>query len=460
MPKTPFPLEDIFKPASVAIVGASETPGKVGYQILKNCLDQGYQGKVYPVNPGSSEIFGLKAYASVKDIPGNIDLVAIVVPNQAISGVLEDCGSKGVKGAIVYAGGFAECHAEGAELQKKIAETARANGIRMLGPNINGLFNGAISLNLSFNQFPSLGGPASIVSQSGGFSSAVVFQALRQGFGFGKFISLGNKGDINEIDALNYLGRDEDTKAIALYIESLDDEQRFIEVARELVKVKPIVALKGGYTPAGIRTMRMNTASLPGRDPTLREVFAKAGVIQATGETDLVDALAALTSQPPLRGNNIAICTNAGGPACICADHCESSGLTLPVLSAETQEKLRKVIPRFGVAANPVDFTGSVTLEMYWEAVNIVLRDEAIDGLICMAIRSTFAPVNVFTEPWIKAKALARQLGKPLLTCMMGDAEIFKARDIMNLNGIPFYFTPETVAGAMSKLYQYQKYRG
>lgn len=456
MAKTCSSLEEIFNPVSVAVVGASETPGKVGYQILKNCLDQGYKGKIYPVNPGSTEIFGLKAYPSIREIPGNVDLVAIVVPNQAISGVLEDCGTKGVKGAIVYAGGFAECSEEGAELQRKIVETARANGIRMFGPNINGLFNAAISLNLSFNQFQSLGGPASIVSQSGGLSSAIVFQSLRQGLGFGKFISLGNKGDINEIDALNYLARDADTKAIALYIESLADEQKFIEVARQLVKVKPIVAIKGGYTRAGIRTMQMNTGSLPGSDPTLKEVFRKAGVLVAEGETDLVDALAALTTQPPLKGNRIAICTNAGGPACICADHCETSGLILPVLSDETQQKLRKVIPRFGVSANPVDLTGSVTLEMFWEAINIILRDDGVDGLICMAIRSTFTPVKVFTEPWIKAKTLADELGKPLLACMMGDAEIYKARDILTQHKIPVYFTPERVASAMSKLHEYQ----
>ena len=460
MSRTFSPLEEIFNPASVAVVGASETPGKVGYQILKNCLDQGYKGKVYPINPGSSEIFGLKAYPSIKDLPGNVDLVAIVVPNQAIPGVLADCGTKGVKGAIVYAGGFAECSDEGAELQKKIVATARENGIRMFGPNINGLFNASISLNLSFNQFQSLGGPASIVSQSGGFSSAVVFQSLRQGLGFGKFISLGNKGDLNEIDALNYLGRDPDTKVIALYIESLADEAQFIEVARELVKKKPIVAVKGGYTAAGIRTMQMNTGSQPAASPTLKEVFKKAGVMVAEGETDLVDALVALATQPPLRGNRIAICTNAGGPACISADHCESLGLLLPVLSDETQQQLRKVIPKFGVAANPVDFTGSVTKEMYWEAVNIVLRDEAIDGLICMAIRSTFTPVNVFTEPWIKAKTLADELGKPLIACMMGDAEIYKARDTLNQHGIPVYFTPERVANAMSKLHDYKKYRG
>ncbi|MBI4455906.1 MAG: CoA-binding protein [Acidobacteria bacterium] len=457
MSRALLPLEQVLNPTSVAVVGASETPGKIGYQILKNCLDQGYKGKVYPVNPGATEIFGLKAYPSVKDLPGTIDLVAIVIPNQAIPAVLQDCGTKGVKGAIVYAGGFAESGPEGAELQKKVVETARANGIRIFGPNINGLYNASIKLNLSFNQFQPLGGPASVVSQSGSFSSAIVFQSIRQGFGFSKFISLGNKADVNEVDALTYLAGDEDTKAIALYIEALDDEEKFIEVARQLRRVKPIVAVKGGYTEAGIRTIRMTTGSEPGRDPTLREVFHKAGVLQAEGTTDLVDALAALISQPPLRGGRIAICTNAGGPACICADHCEKSRLHIPMLSAETQQKLRNVIPRFGASANPVDLTGSVTLEMYREVVNILLRDDAIDGIICCAIRSIFTPVTVYTDPWIEAKRLAQQLGKPLLACMMGDAEIFKAREILNQHGVPLYFTPERAAQAMSKLYEYYK---
>lgn len=448
-------LDEVLNPSSVAVVGASQTPGKIGYQILKNCLDQGYKGTVYPVNPKADEILGLKCYPSIGDIPGTLDLVAIVIPNQAIPGVLEACGSKGVKGAVVYAGGFAESGPEGTLLQEEMVETARRNGIRILGPNINGLYNASISLNLSFNQFQPLGGPASIVSQSGSLSSGVVFQSIRQGFGFSKFISLGNKADVSEIDVLEYLGRDADTKAIALYIEEVEDEERFIEVARKLSEVKPIVAVKGGFTEAGIRTIRMTTASEPNEDPTLSEVFAKAGILNVEGTTQLIDTLAALIFQPPLKGNRIAICSNAGGLACICADQCEKLGLKVPVLSKETQQKLRQVIPRFGACANPVDLTGSVTLEMYREVADIILRDKGIDGVIFCAIRSIFTPVNVYTDPWTQAQGVAQQLGKPILSCMMGDEEIFRARELLNEQGVPLYFSPERAAYAMSKLHEY-----
>lgn len=460
MTRRKYALDEVINPRSIAIVGASGTPGKIGYQILRNALEQGYRGRVYPVNPTATEVMGLKAYPSVKDIPESVDLACIIVPNNAVPQVVEECGEKGVKGAIIYAGGFAEIGGKGAELQRKIAETAARYGMRILGPNINGMFNGSASLNVSFNQFSRLDGPASIVSQSGSFASGVVFESIRNGFGFNKFIILGNRADVNEVEALEYLGKDSDTKAIAMYIESLIDEEAFVNIASKVSRSKPIVFLKAGVTEAGVRAIRYTTASEVEGDPRLEEALRRAGVVTVRGGEELVDTLFALINQPAPRGRRVGVVTNSGGIAVIATDRLEELGLEVPALSSETRERLKKIIPGFGSPWNPVDLTGSLTYEMLRDSLMTLIESEEVDILMAVAIRSIFIPLDVFERAFTEAAEAASKRGKPFIVCMMGDDRMFELFSALRGKGIPCYPTPERAATSTAHLYEYSLIRG
>jgi len=454
-----YSIDEVISPKSVAVIGASETPGKIGYQILKNMLDQGYKGRVYPINPSATEIMGLKAYPSVKAVPESVDLACIIVPNNTVPKVVEECGEKGVKGVIIYAGGFAEIGEKGAELQRQITEIAARYGLRILGPNINGMFNGSISLNVSFNQFSRLSGPASIVSQSGSFASGVVFESIRNGLGFNKFIILGNRADVNEIEVLEYLGRDSDTKAIAMYIESLIDERAFVETASKISRSKPIVCLKAGVTGAGVRAIKYTTASEVRGDPSFAEAMKRAGVITVRGGEELVDTLFALINQPLPRGRRVGIVTNSGGIAVIATDRLEELGLEVPALSDATRGSLSKIIPAFGSPMNPVDLTGSVTYEMFRDSLLTLIEGDEVDIVMAVAIRSLFIPLDVFERAFTEAAEAASRRGKPFIVCMMGDDRMFELFSVLRSRGIPCYPTPERAAMSTAHLYEYSLIR-
>ncbi|MCS7142194.1 MAG: CoA-binding protein [Aigarchaeota archaeon] len=453
------PLKSVIYPRSIAVIGASGTPGKIGYQILKNAIDQGYKGKIFPINPSESEIMGLKAHANVNDVPEEIDLACIIVPNNVVPQVVEECGKKGVKGVIIYAGGFAEIGEKGAELQRKIVEAASKYGLRVLGPNINGMFNGSISLNVSFNQFKTLDGPAAIVSQSGSFASGVVFESIRCGFGFNKFIILGNRADVNEIEALDFLSSEPDVKGIAMYLESISDERSFIEVAARTTKQKPIVCVKAGVSDAGVRAIKYTTASEVKGDPFMSSIFKESGVVMVKDGEELVDALFALIHQPLPRGNRVGIVTNSGGIAVILTDRLGELGMKVPHLSEPVRQKLSKIMLPIGSAHNPVDLTGSVTKESFRDSLTTLIESGEVDLVIATAIRSLFLPLEIFEGAYTEAAEIARRNSVPFLVCMMGDDKMFDLFSSLRSKGIPCYPSPERAAKSAYHLYEYSKVR-
>lgn len=423
-------------------------------------MDQGFKEKVYPINPSATEILGLKAYPSVKDVPDEVDVACIILPNTAVPSAVEECGQKGVKGVIIYAGGFAEIGEKGAELQRIVTEIASKYGLRILGPNINGMFNGSISLNASFNQFKTLEGPASIVSQSGSFASGIVFESIRHGFGFSKFIILGNRADVDEVEALEYLEEDQQTKGIALYLESIKDEESFVRVASRVSRKKPIVFIKGGVTSNGTRAIKYTTASHPKGDPSYSEVAKRAGLIVTKSAEELVDALFTLIHQPPPKGKRVGIVTNSGGIAVIMTDRLEEGGLVVPELSGGLREKLSKVVPPFGSTANPVDLTGSVTYEMFRDSLITLIDSDEVDVVAAVAIRSLFVPLEVFEKSFSEAGKEARRVNKPFVCCVMGDDRIFELFSSLRSKGIPCYPTPDRAARALIHLYEYSLVKG
>jgi len=450
----PKSLEALMNPKSIAIIGASGTPGKIGYQIFKNLVSCGYSGKIYPVNPGATEVLGVKAYPSIKDVPEPVDLAGIVLPNKVVPSVMEECAQRGVKVAIIYSGGFAEASGEGVELQRKVVEAAKKSGIRILGPNVNGIINNSIKLNIQFNDFGGVSGPASLLTQSGALGSGIYFRAISEyGFGFNKFMSFENRADINEIDGLEYLAEDPSTEVIALYIEAVSDGKKFMELAKRTTKHKPIVALKVGVTEAGKRASMSHTGSLAGSDEVYDSMLRQSGVIRVHEVTEMLDAVEALAYQPVPKGNNVCICTMAGGLGIMCADICEKLGLKLPVPSEETQQAWKKFIPAFGSARNPVDLTGSFSTDMLKGVIEVALRDKSFDSVIATGILSSWQTERQQTDAWLASNELAREMGKPLICCLMGGRErMQEGVNALREKKIPVYPTPERAAKALFAL--------
>lgn len=450
----PHTLSTILWPRSIALIGASNSPTKVGYNVLRNLIDIGYDGRIYPINPTDAEVLGLKAYKSVLDVPGEIDLAALAVPSKAVLGVVDECARKGVKGAVVYVAGFAEVDQEGARLQEKMLQIAKSAGMRIFGPNINGIINSSAKMNLSFNPFPKYGGPVSLLTQSGALGSALFYRAVEEGISFEKFIAIGNKSDIDEIEVLEFLENDEATRAIAMYLEGVKSGKRLIETARRLTPKKPIVAIKIGATKAGSRAALSHTASLTGDDAINAAAFKQAGILRVSGPTELLDTLIALINQPPPAGNRVHILTTAGGIGAVCTETCEKNGLEVVVTGEETARNLRKVMAGFMSVRNPVDLTVT-DYPTIKAVVEMLIESPDNDCVIWNILINVFQSVEDVARLWDETRGLAREKGKTIVCCLMGKPGtiegIVKIRGI----GLPAYPTPERAAFTMAKLYEY-----
>ncbi|MEW6026066.1 MAG: acetate--CoA ligase family protein [Planctomycetota bacterium] len=457
---------NLFQPSSIAVIGASREPGKLGYATLKNIVTSGYKGKVYPVNKNATEILGLKCYPDIRDIPDDIDLIIFSVPAPFVLPVLKSAveGKKNLKSAIIITAGFKEIGLEGAQMEKEIREIFRKNNIRAIGPNGVGFIDMATPLNATFLPSDKLPphGRITFFSQSGGLCMAILDWTIQEQIGISKLISLGNKIDIDEIDLIDYLAKDQDTNVILGYLESIENGRRFMEVARRVSRIKPIVMVKGGSSVAGSRAASSHTGSLAGQDRSYQAGFLQSGVIRVETLPELFDvarAFAAYSSDggKQLAGPRIAIITNAGGPAVMATDQIEKSRvLQMAQFTEETIARLRSEFPPGANFYNPIDAIADATYERYALALEAVHNDKNVDGILAILL-----PASKEKQPEAIARAIVerfRKATKPILACFMGGEIADRGTEIIKQAGIPCYSYPEQAITAFKAMSQYHNW--
>ncbi|MGD2067351.1 MAG: acetate--CoA ligase family protein [Gemmatimonadota bacterium] len=452
-------LDRLFRPRSIAVVGASRRKGTIGWQILHNLLTHGYQGVVYPVNPNARAIHSIPAFPSVEAIPDEVDLAVLVVPKQHVLAVVDDCGRKGVKSLVVITAGFKEVGGDGVEREKALMRMVRSYGMRLVGPNCMGVLNTGFdtSMNATFAPTMPPQGPSSFMSQSGALGVTILDYAAEFGIGIHHFVSVGNKPDVSGNDLLEYWEDDPDTRVILMYLESFGNPRRFTRIARRVTRKKPIVVVKSGRTSAGARAASSHTGALAGgADVATDALLAQCGVLRADSVEHLFDLAMALEEQPVPRGNRVAIITNAGGPGIIIADACESAGLDVVELSPATQDRLNEVFPAEASVRNPVDMIASATSESYRVALDLVLCDDAVDAAI-----AAFVPPLGIRQVDVASAIVAAQEehgDKPVLAVLMGREGLPEGRAELHDAGIPAYSFPESAAAALAGLCRYRRW--
>ena len=382
----------LLTPTSVAVIGASRKATTIGHQVLRNLLAGGFAGPVYPVNPGADHVASVKAYPTVLDVPGAVDLAVIAVPSAAVAGVIRQCAEKGVSGLVVLSAGFGEVGAEGAAAQRELRQLARHNGMRLVGPNCIGVVNTAVGLNATFSPYAPLPGRIAMQSQSGALGIGILERSTRIGMGVSSFVSVGNKADVSGNDLLQYWEDDPGTDVILLYLESFGNPRKFARIARRVSRRKPIVAVKSGRSAAGVRAASSHTAAMATPDVAVDALFRQAGVIRVDTLDELFDMAVLLSSQPLPAGRRVAIVGNSGGPGILATDACDGAGLEVPELSAATQAALREVIDPNGAVANPVDLVAGATPAGYEAAIRVLLADDDVDAVIVVNTATYAAP--------------------------------------------------------------------
>ncbi|MBI5956466.1 MAG: CoA-binding protein, partial [Chloroflexi bacterium] len=448
-------LEMFFDPRSVAVIGAAREPGKLGYGVLSNIQQYGYRGSIYPINPKAQEILGLRCYPSVLAVPDSIDLAVIVIPNRLVASVLDECGRKGVKGVIVISAGFREAGGDGIKMEKELTSIAQKYGMRMVGPNCLGIIDTVCDLNASFAAgMPDKGGIA-FMSQSGALCSSILDWARAEGVGFSRFVSLGNKADINEVDMLLAWDKDPHSKVIAAYLEGVVDGPRFMATARQVTRSTPVIAIKSGGTTAGSRAVSSHTGTLAGTDAAYDAAFGQCGIVRAGSVEDLLDYSVAFARQPLLKGNRIAVVTNAGGPGIMATDACERSGMKLATLSRETIEFLRPNLPPSANIYNPIDVLGDALADRYALAVEAALGDPNVDGVLVILTPQVMTRAE---ETAAAVGQVSRKFEKPVLGGFMGEVTVRPAIGILRKYGIPNYLYPERAMAAFQAMYSYRQW--
>ncbi len=445
-------MNNFFNPKSIAVVGASRTPGKVGYDILKNLIQYEFEGAIYPINPGADNILGKKAYSSLLDVPDNIDLAVIVVPPKSVLEVINQCGAKHIDSAIIITAGFRESGIEGLKLETEIVNKAKELGIRFIGPNCLGVIDTHSKMNASFAAGMPAKGSIGFFSQSGALCLAVLDRALPDEIGFSKFISMGNKSDISDIDIMLALSEDENTKVILGYIEGISDGRSFMEVAAKVSKRKPVIILKSGVTSSGAKAASSHTGALAGREAAFDAAFKQCGIIRVHTINDLFNYALAFANQPLPKGPDMAIITNSGGPGILAADACDKAGLQLIPLHKELVDELRTFLPPVASFYNPIDILGDSGAERYEKALNTVLKDERINGVLILLTPT--ATVNV-EETSLAISNIAKSTDRPLLTSFMGKKSIESGAKTLLRSGVPNYNYPEEAVSAINAMYRY-----
>jgi len=454
-------LDFLFYPQSVAVIGASNKEGKIGNAIMKNLINFGFKGKIYPVNVKEEKILGIKAYKSVLEIPDNVDVAVISIPGKFVPQILEECGQKGVKGVVVISAGFKE--AGNMELEEKLLEVARKWNIRIVGPNCLGITNIENGFDCTFNPperqaRPEFGGIA-FMSQSGAFGAAILDWAARHEVGMSKFISLGNMTDLDESDFMEYLKDDKATKVITAYLEGVKDGRKFLEAARNATKKKPVVILKSGRTEAGAKAAASHTGSLAGSYTIYQAAFEQTGVLEARSMRQLFNYAKALTMQKPAKGDRVAIVTNGGGAGVMMSDGVLEVGLKMADLSEETKEKFAKAIVEGKLPAhmsykNPIDIIGDAPSRRYEVAMRYALEDENVDVLAVIALFQSPA----LDDGIVEAVGRMQEYGKPVVFIAPGGVYPEKMARRIEKTGVPVFETVEDGVDAVYALVRYGQY--
>lgn len=446
-------LTGTLKPKSLAVIGASSNPDKIGYVVVERLIESGYEGGIYPINPREPEIQGLKAYPSVKDVPYVVDAAVITVPAKLTLNVVRECAEKGVKGVIIITSGFGEVGDH--ETEDAIVAVAREHGMRVLGPNIIGVISNSDKMNASFAPFLPLAGKASLVSQSGALLIALDAASYSRGVGFDKMVSIGNMSDIDFADMVAYLSEDDATSCLTFYIEGLKDGARFMEEARKCNK--PIVALKSGVSAHGAAAAASHTGSLAGSSKIYEAAFRQCGVSNATDLNDLFDRTQALSLQPPMKGDNLLVITNGGGVGVLATDSAERVGLPLHFAPEDVQAELKKHMPEFGSAKNPVDLTGLAGNEWYYDATKFAFAHPWVDGLTVLYCETAVTDPQQIAEHLVKAVKDSGVTEKPITISFVGGERSDKAMRWLVSQGIPAYNAPDLSVKALGVLREHQR---
>jgi acetyltransferase len=441
-------LTGLLKPKSIAIIGASTNPNKIGYKVVLNLLESQYKGGIYPVNPSAQEILGLKCYPTVNDIPYVVDAAVITVPAKGVLEVTKQCGEKGVKGMIVITSGFSEVG--DVELEREIVRVARSYGMRVLGPNIVGTLSNSDHLNASFAPFLPLPGKASLVSQSGALLIAMDAATYTRRVGFDKMISIGNMSDVDFSELIRYLSEDPDTNCITLYVEGLHNGREFMDAARACKK--PIIMLKAGVSEHGAAAAASHTGSLAGAAKVYSAAMEQAGITQATDLNDLFDSTLALSLQPTMKGDNLLILTNGGGVGVLATDAAEKYGLPLNFAPAEVQAEMKKHMPDFGSAKNPVDMTGMAGNDWYYETTKSAFAHPWVDGLVVLYCQTAITTPSEIAEAIHRGIKDSGVTDKPVTISFVGGEECEQAMAWLVEQGLPAYNAPDLAVKSIVNL--------
>jgi len=463
-------LNPFFNPKGVVVIGASTSPEKLGYGVARNLITCGYAGVIHFVSQKSGTLFDRPLYPNLNNVPDPVDLAILIVPTQVTPQTIEDCAKRGIKAAIIVSSGFREIGVEGAALEQLCLDVARKHGVRLLGPNCIGTLDTHLPLDTTFLQppMPAQGG-IGFISHSGAFAAAIIDWAREQGFGFSQIVSLGNQADVNETDVLPEVAKDEHTRVIALYMESVSDGQKFVQATSEVTKYKPVVALKVGRFEAGQKAAASHTGALAGSEAAFDAAFAKAGILRADTAEQMFDWARALENCPLPRGKRMAILTNAGGPGVIAADSLETNGLLLSHLTEATLEALSSYLPSSASVHNPVDMLASASPDAYATCLKILLQDENVDGALVILppppmfktqevaekIIQTLKSYTLESDSSLSEKPEASFWTpdiKPVVIALMGSTLVEEARKIFQCANIPTYPFPERAASALGAL--------
>ncbi len=453
-------LEPLFKPRSIAVIGASRKPGKIGYAIVKNLLDYGFQGKIYPVNPKATEILGLKAYPKVTDIPDEVDMAVIVIPAQHVLEAVEDCGKKGVKVLVVITSGFSEVG--NVELEEKMVELAHKYGMRILGPNIFGIAYTPHKMNATFGPKDVLPGGIAFITQSGALGIALMGWTILEEIGLSAVVSMGNMADIDVMEVSEYLAEDPNTKVITIYLEGLKTGtgRRFLEIMGKVTEKKPVIVIKSGRSERGAAAAASHTGSLAGADKVYDAAMKQTGILRALDIEQMFDWARAFALLPLPKGENTVIITNGGGAGVMATDAAADHGVTLLDPPEDLKEKFKKWMPWFGSPKNPVDLTGMADPNQYYGAVKEALYDDRVHAIVVLYCRTAVCDPMELANAIIKARDEAKKDGieKPITVSMIGGEDVYQAMKHLNRNGIPAYPIPERAVSAIGALMKYRRY--
>jgi acetyltransferase len=444
-------LDGLFRPRSVAVIGASRRAGSIGGQVVQNLIRGGFQGPVYPVNPRAEVVLSVPAFASVRAIPGPVDLAVVVVPADAVIAVARACGRKGVKGLVVITAGFREIGGEGARREARLAAIARRYRMRVVGPNCMGIVNTepSYALDASFAATLPRPGRVAMVSQSGALGEAILADAAQAGLGVAMFASVGNRADVTAADLLAYWEDDASVRVILLYLETVGEPHEFVEVARRVARKKPVIAVKSGRSDAGALAASSHTGSVAGADVAVDTLLAQSGVLRVDSFRDMFALARALLDQPLPRGPRMAVVTNAGGPGILATDALVASGLSVPPLAAGAQKALRAVLPPEAAVHNPVDLVASADAARYRLALRRVVRDRTVDAFVVLFVSPVMIDAAAVALAIVDETA---RCGRPVLACVMGRQRGDEAQRILERAGIPVFRYPEDAATTLRSM--------